>query len=147
MVLKVGRGNLLQLNHVASATDEGNVVLRSDIARPQPEPAMPEPSTKGVKQKQVRIRIEKDDDFNTRRRASKKSAGGSKKNASREFEDVNLMSESESEDGETAADAALETTKAGEKKRRISQWQARRLGANEDVPEELPSNLERWIRK
>lgn len=137
--LPIGREKLLEFERLNRDRGDGNILLRSDVA--PAETAFPglAPS-KNAKPKAVRIRIEKDEDFSTRRPEKRAGGtGGKKKPPKQVFEDVEVPSDSEGHDDQGHGDAALETTKGGEKRRRISAWQSQHHDDEEDeVFEELP---------
>lgn len=129
----------------------GTVLLTSDIAPPKVDA---QPIDAGAKvdktSKQVRIRVERDEDFEAgRRRRERKEVDPIRPKKPRKqsgvgnYEEVDIASLSGEEEPEALSqlDGALETTGKGEKKRRISAWQARRHEDDEDgLPDELPED-------
>ena len=151
---RIRADDLAKRRHVQLGAEDGasdgeiaadTILLRSDIAPSKPHPlprsqnaAKGEPAKPS---KQVRIRVERDDDFGRGQRRHRPSVvhTANKKKAQLEYEEVELLSESdaENEDG----DGALETTNAGDKRRRISSWQKKHHDEeDEELPEELPDN-------
>ena len=140
IMLSVGREKLREFERLNRDRSEGNVLLRSDVAPPG-QPFAGGAPKKNAKPKAVRIRLEKDEDFSTRRGERRSTGAGQNKKQSRQvFEDVEVPSDFEGDEDEMRGEAALETTKGGEKRRRISAWQSQRHEDDDEMLEELPES-------
>ena len=143
VALPISVERLRQFQRRAAGVEDSNVLVRSDVAPPEPAPG-PTQAAKSAKPKQVRIRVEKDETFGTRKRDRKSNPSASKKrNPARDYEELELDSDfGEVDDDDQPQDAALATTEAGGKKRRVSAWQAKRHEDEDDdeALEELPEN-------
>lgn len=139
--LQVGKQNMLAVIARSKRNADDNVLVRSDIAPVKPLQASTNngASTKPVKQ--VRIRVEQDDDFfQTSRKVRRNPDKGA--NAP-QYEEFELGSDVEDvENDESQIDGAIVTTDEGNKKRRVSAWQANRHGEDSDDYEELPDDYQ-----
>ncbi|KAI9727092.1 MAG: hypothetical protein M1828_007293 [Chrysothrix sp. TS-e1954] len=146
--LALGRQNLLRIKAQYEGQD-ANILVRSDVKPPEQAPVFRAGDSSSAKHpKQVRIRVEHDDDFGARRRRSRKSGGaGSARNRTHAFENINVESDTEAEqdsdaDLETAqADGAVDSASKPDRRRGSSLWQRQHHeAADERLLVELPEN-------
>ncbi|KAL9089881.1 MAG: hypothetical protein Q9159_002238 [Coniocarpon cinnabarinum] len=121
-----------------------NDLLRSDVQPQDPQAASGSKPTgyAARKEKAVRVLTEHDDDFRTRKR---KRGPQKPRNQARDVEEIDLPSDPEEEADEAATqEGALEVTDGGRKRRRVSQWQARRAaeGGDDNVDAEADGGEE-----
>lgn len=127
----------------AQQASGGNDLLRSDLA-PHPQALAAVPKTTDKQLKQVRVRVEPDDDFRGgRRRRDRKSTGKDANKKNIEYEELEIDSDVDEAEVEEEEDTEVmpRSSNGRSGRRRVSAWQAQRADEDdEDIPDELPEN-------